>query len=311
LKPEDTVFVAGHRGLVGSALLRQLKQKDCPNLILKTHSELDLLDQHAVKKFFKSNQIDYVFLAAAKVGGILANQRQQADFLYENLMIACNVIHAAANYSVKKLLFLGSFCIYPKFSKQPIEESSLLTRPLEESNEGYAISKIAGLKLCEMYRKQYKKDFISAMPTNLYGINDNFHPEHSHVIPGLMKRIHNAKIQNKPSVTIWGTGSPKREFLHVDDLAKALFFLMGHYSDDKTINIGTGKDITIKRLAGFLVDIIGYKGDLLFDSLKPDGTPRKVLDVGRINRLGWESSIKIKDGLSSTYNWCLQSEVFS
>ena len=295
--------MAGHRGLVGSAIVRHLNQQGYKNVITKNRGELDLLNQPEVDKFFKENRIDYVFLAAAKVGGILFNQRFQADFLYENLAIGSNVIHAAANHGVEKLLYLGSSCIYPKNCPQPIKEEYLLTGPLEATNEGYALAKIAGLKLCEKYQQQYGKRFISAMPTNLYGPGDNFHPDHSHVIPGMMRRFHEAKLNNAKEVVIWGTGSPKREFLHVDDLAEGLIMLMKKYEGPQTINIGTGKDGTILELAQMLKEIVGFRGEIVLDSTKPDGTPRKVLDVSRIRSLGWEPSLTLKEGLEKTYRW--------
>ena len=300
---ESAIYVAGHRGLVGSAIVRHLNQQGYKNVITKNRGELDLLNQPEVDKFFKENRIDYVFLAAAKVGGILFNQRFQADFLYENLAIGSNVIHAAANHGVEKLLYLGSSCIYPKNCPQPIKEEYLLTGPLEATNEGYALAKIAGLKLCEKYQQQYGKRFISAMPTNLYGPGDNFHPDHSHVIPGMMRRFHEAKLNNAKEVVIWGTGSPKREFLHVDDLAEGLIMLMKKYEGPQTINIGTGKDGTILELAQMLKEIVGFRGEIVLDSTKPDGTPRKVLDVSRIRSLGWEPSLTLKEGLEKTYRW--------
>ncbi len=301
------IFVAGHQGLAGSAIVRNLREKGYSNLVLRTRSELDLADQRAVHEFFLKNPIDFVFVAAAKVGGILANSTYPADFLYENLILECNVIHAAAKANVQKLLFLGSSCIYPRLAPQPIQESSLLTGPLEPTNEWYAIAKIAGLKLCEAYKKQYRKNFISAMPTNLYGPGDNFHPDNSHVIPGLMRRIHEAKTGGAKTVSIWGTGKPKREFLHVDDLAEALVLIMDRYEDAAPINVGTGSEVTIGELAEMLVKTVGFQGGLEFDSSKPDGTPRKVLNVDRLKSLGWTPRYDLKQGLANTYRWYMES----
>ncbi len=307
---KSTVFVAGHRGLVGSALVRMLKNKGYENILLKSRDELDLLDQAAVNYFFQQNKIDYVIIAAAKVGGILYNSRCQADFLYENLVIAATLINAAANNGVRKLLYLGSSCIYPKLAEQPLKEEYLLTGPLEPTNEGYAIAKIAGLKLCEKYNMQYGKCFISAMPTNLYGPGDNFHPENSHVIPGMMRRFHFATLRNDPEVVVWGTGSPRREFLHVDDLAEGLHVLMQRYHDPQVINIGSGEDIPIKDLAYLMKDITGYKGEIVFDTTKPDGTPRKVMDVSKIKALDWKPDYSLEEGLRSTYEWVLENKIF-
>ncbi|HMO02451.1 MAG TPA: GDP-L-fucose synthase [Oligoflexia bacterium] len=299
------IFIAGHRGLVGSAIVRALNQRGFKNLILKPRSELDLLDQRAVNNFFQSERPEYVFLAAAKVGGILHNNLYQADFLYENLMTAANVIKAAADGGVKKLLFLGSSCIYPRAASQPINESALLTGPLEPTNEGYALAKIAGLKLCEKYFTQYGKMFISAMPTNTYGEGDNFHPEHSHVIPGMMRRFHDAKVKKLPQVVVWGSGKPRREFLYVDDLAAACLLLMERYQESATINVGTGEDCEILELARIIKEVVGFDGELVFDSSKPDGMPRKVLDVSRIKKLGWAPKVSLFDGLKKTYEWAL------
>ncbi len=309
MNTESSIFVAGHRGLVGSAVVSHLKQHGYSNIITRNRGELDLLNQRDVDRFFKDNRIEYVVVAAAKVGGILFNQRFQADFLYENMTISANIIHAAAQHGVEKLLYLGSSCIYPKNCPQPIKEEYLLTGPLEQTNEGYALAKIAGLKLCEKFQQQYGKRFISAMPTNLYGPGDNFHPDHSHVIPGMMRRFHEAKLSNAPQVTIWGTGSPRREFLHVDDLAEALIMLMKKYEGPGTINVGTGEDCTIGELARLMKEVVGYPGDLVFDSTKPDGTPRKVLDIQRIRTLGWEPQISLAKGLESTYRWTLDKGV--
>lgn len=305
------IFVAGHRGLVGSALVRMLQRRGYTNLILRSRAELDLLDQAAVNAFFKAEQIDYVIDAAARVGGILYNKQFQAEFLYENIMTAANVIHAAAEYGVQKLLFLGSSCIYPKFAPQPIQESALLSGALEPTNEGYALAKIAGLKMCEKYMTQYGKQFISAMPTNLYGPADNFHPERSHVIPGLLRRFHEAKLTNAPEVTIWGTGTPMREFLYVDDLAEALHVLMERYAEPTTINVGTGEDCTIAELAESIKEVVGFKGTISFDTTKPDGTPRKVLDVSRLKALGWAPQVKLTEGLERAYRWAVDNKAFA
>ncbi len=303
MEKDASILVAGHAGLVGSAIVRNLRSRGYHNLILKSRNELDLVRQDATEDLFANNKIDYVFLAAAKVGGILYNNQYQADFLYENVMIAANVIQAAANHGVKKLLYLGSSCIYPKLAPQPIHEESLLSGPLEPTNEGYALAKIVGLKLCEKYMRQYGKHFISAMPTNLYGQGDNFHPNHSHVIPGMMRRFHEAKTNNAPEVVIWGSGTPKREFLYVDDLAEALFVLMEKYDQDNTINVGTGQDVSILELAQTMKEIVGYTGQISLDRSKPDGTPRKVLDVSRMQALGWEPKTSLWDGLTKTYAW--------
>ena len=293
--------MAGHNGMVGSAISRSLKNKGYSNILEKTSRELDLRDRSAVNLFFKEHQPEYVFLAAAKVGGILANKNFPADFLYDNIMIETNVIHAAMKHAVKKLLFLGSSCIYPKYAKQPIKEEYLLTGELEPTNEAYAIAKIAGIKLCEAFRDQHGSNFISAMPTNLYGIGDNYHPEHSHVLPALIRKIHEAKLNNQDSVLIWGTGKPRREFLFADDLADACLFLMLNYNKRETINIGSGIDFTIAELAIIIKDIIGYKGQIIYDPAKPDGTPRKLLDSSRLHQLGWKHSIDLKEGIKLAY----------
>jgi len=310
MKRESRIFIAGHRGLVGSALLRKLESEGYRNLILKTRQELDLLDQAAVHRFFHEERVEYVFLAAAKVGGIVANATYPADFLYENLVLGANVVHAAAENGVEKLLYLGSSCIYPRLAPQPIREESLLTSALEPTNEGYAIAKIATLKLCEKYWHQYQKRFISVMPTNLYGPNDDFHPEASHVIPGMMRRFHEAKAAKAEEVVVWGTGKPMREFLHVDDLAIALVLLMEKYESPEAINVGTGKDCTIAELAETMKAIVGYSGRIQFDPSKPDGTPRKVLDVSRVTALGWEPRYSLKEGLVQTYRWALENRAF-
>ncbi len=307
LHSKSKIFVAGHRGMVGSAIVRRLKAEGYSEVVTRARAELDLLDQSSVNKFFRDQRIDAVFLAAAKVGGIHANNTQQADFLYQNLMIAGNTIHAAAENGVKKLLFLGSSCIYPKMAPQPLQESSLLTGALEPTNEGYAIAKIAGLKLCQMYRRQYGKNFISAMPTNLYGPGDNFHPLNSHVVPGMMRRFHEAKQKGLSEVTVWGSGTPMREFLHVDDLAQGLVLLMRNYESEETINIGTGEDCTIRELAEMMKEVVGYSGRIAFDTSKPDGTPRKILDVSRIRALGWKHSYSLREGLQNAYHWALEN----
>ena len=304
------IYVAGHRGLVGSAIVRALQAAGYSNLLLRTHAETDLTRQADVERVFQAEKIDYVFLAAAKVGGIQANATLQADFLYANLTIAANVIQAAAQSPVQKLLFLGSSCIYPKLAPQPMAEESLLTGALEQTNEGYAIAKIAGLKLCEKYQEQYGKRFISAMPTNLYGPGDNFHPDHSHVIPGMMRRFHEAKVRGDREVIVWGTGTPRREFLHCDDLAQALLLLMEKYEERSTINVGTGQECTIRELAETMREVIDFQGDLRFDSSKPDGTPRKLLDSRKIAALGWRPQHLLKEGLSSAYLWAQENRMF-
>jgi len=297
------VYVAGHKGMVGSAIVRNLKSKGYNHIIERTSSDLDLTVQSEVNRFFAAEKPDYVFLAAAKVGGILANSTYPAEFLYQNLMIELNVIHAAYMYGVKKLLFLGSSCIYPKMAPQPIKEEYLLSGPLEPTNEAYALAKIGGIALCKFYRRQYGSDFISAMPTNLYGVNDNFDLNNSHVLPALIRKFHEAKIAAQPEVSIWGTGTPRREFLFVDDLADACVFLMNEYSDELHINIGTGEDIEIRQLAALIMNIVGYNGRLTYDLSKPDGTPRKVLDVSRLRNLGWVSSMGLREGVSRVYAW--------
>lgn len=310
MEKDSNIFIAGHLGLVGSNVVKNLQSKGFTNIITRDRSDLDLLDQSAVNRFFAENKIDYALIAAAKVGGILYNQSYQADFLYENVMIAANIIHAAHIHEVKKLLFLGSSCIYPKLAEQPITEKALLTGPLEPTNEGYALAKITGLKLCEKYMRQYGRCFISAMPTNLYGPGDNFHPDHSHVIPGMMRRFHRAKLENLPEVVIWGSGKPQREFLHVEDLAEALYILMESYEEDSTINVGTGIDLSILELAELMKSTVGFEGKITLDPSKPDGMLRKVLNVDRIKALGWEPRFSLEEGLRQTYAWAVNEGVF-
>ena len=299
------VYVAGHRGMVGSAIVRALEAMGLRNIVTRTSGELDLRDQAAVEAFFDEQRPDYVFLAAARVGGILANDTYPADFLYDNLVIEANIIHAAYRCAVKKLLFLGSTCIYPKHAPQPMPEDALLTGPLEPTNEWYAVAKIAGIKLCQAYRRQHGCDFISAMPTNLYGPGDNFDLEKSHVIPAMLRKMHEAKVTGDTRFFLWGTGTPRREFLHVDDLADALLFLMENYSDEAHVNVGVGEDLTIRELAETVQRVVGYQGGLVFDTGKPDGTPRKLVDTRRINGLGWRPRIRLEEGLAATYQWFL------
>ena len=301
MNKSDKIYVAGHRGMVGSAIVRKLQQEGFTNIITRTSKELDLRNQSLVDLFFKAEQPNYVILAAAKVGGILANNIYRADFLYDNLMIEANVIHAAYVNKVEKLLFLGSSCIYPKMAPQPLREDCLLTGTLEPTNEPYAIAKIAGIKLCEAYRDQHGCNFISAMPTNLYGPNDNYDLKTSHVLPALIRKFHEAKVANAPSVEIWGTGSPKREFLHVDDLADACYYLLQHYNGKELVNVGSGVDIAIKDVALLIKEIVGFEGELTHDLSKPDGTPRKLMDVSKLAKVGWTSSISLRDGITSTY----------
>lgn len=307
MEKSDLIYVAGHAGLVGSAIVRSLNQSGFHNLLLRTHAELDLTCQRAVEEIFREYTPDYVFLAAAKVGGILANWERSAEFIYENLMIQNNVIHQSYVTGVKKLLFLGSSCIYPKFANQPISEDELLSGKLEPTNEPYAIAKIAGMKLCDSYRRQYQADFISAMPTNLYGPNDNFDLETSHVLPALMHKIHDAKVNEDDTVVVWGSGQPRREFLYIDDLADALLFLMGNYSSEGPINVGCGLDISILELTHLLMEVISYQGLIEFDQSKPDGTPRKLLDTTKLEKIGWRPKVSLKEGIELTYNWFLDN----
>jgi len=306
MKKSSKIFVAGHKGLVGSAIVRSLKKNGYNNLILKSHNELDLINQADVNAFFENEKPEYVFLAAAKVGGIYANDLYPADFIYENLMIQNNVIKASHDNKVEKLLFLGSTCIYPKFSNQPIKESELFSGELEETNEAYAMAKIAGLEMCKFFKRQYRDNFISCMPTNLYGINDNFDLNTSHVMPALIRKIHEAKINKLNVVEVWGTGTPLREFLHVDDMASACVFLMNNYEGEEHVNIGTGEEISIKDLAVLIKKIVGYNGDIVFNSKMKDGTPRKVCDVNKLNKLGWKYNIELNDGIDNVYRWYIQ-----
>lgn len=311
------IFVAGHRGMVGSAIVRQLSLRNNVEVITRTRAELDLLDQNAVNKFFAAEGINEVYLAAAKVGGIHANNTYPAEFIYENLMMECNIIHASHNNNIQHLLFLGSSCIYPKLAEQPMTESALLTGTLESTNEPYAIAKIAGIKLCESYNRQYGRDYRSVMPTNLYGENDNFHPENSHVIPALMRRFHEAKLNNDKEVIVWGTGKPMREFLYVDDMAAASVHVMELDSESyqantepmlSHINVGTGKDCTIREMAETMAKVVGFHGQVVFDSTKPDGTPRKLMDVSRLAALGWRYRVNLEQGLTKTYQWFLANQ---
>jgi len=309
VEKQARIYVAGHRGMVGSALVRKLQAEGYSQIITRTSSELDLRNQAAVADFFADERPDYVFLAAAKVGGILANNTYRAEFLYDNLMIESNIIHSAYKTGVKKLLFLGSSCIYPKLAPQPLKEEYLLSGYLEPTNEPYAIAKITGIKLCEAYRSQYGCNFISAMPTNLYGPNDNYDLNGSHVLPALIRKFHEAKVNNLPTVEVWGTGSPRREFLHADDLADACFFLMENYDDELFVNIGTGEDVTIREVAELIKEIVGFEGELRWNTDKPDGTPRKLMDVSRLHSLGWKHATELKDGLEKTYQDFLTNEV--
>jgi GDP-L-fucose synthase len=301
MNKDTKIYVAGHRGMVGSAIVRELLRQGYKNLIFRTHKELDLIRQDAVEQFFATEKPEYVFMPAGKVGGIVANQNGLADFMYENMMMAMNVMHSAWKTGVKKLQFLGSSCIYPRMSPQPMPESCLLTGELEKTNEGYALSKISGLKYCEFLNKQYGTDFISVMPTNLYGPNDNYHPEHSHVLPALIRRFHEAKEARAKSVTCWGDGSPLREFLYIDDLANLCVFLMNNYSGDETVNAGTGKELSIRALTKMVARVIGYEGEILWDTSKPNGTPRKLLDVSKATALGWTYKTELEDGIRLSY----------
>jgi GDP-L-fucose synthase len=305
---KSKIYVAGHSGMVGSAIVKNIKDKGYTNIIGKTLKELNLMRQDEVESFFEVEKPDYVYLAAAKVGGIHANNTYPAEFIYNNLMIESNIIHSSHKFGVKKLLFLGSSCIYPKMAPQPIKEEYLLTGSLEPTNEAYAIAKIAGIELCKFYRRQYGCDFISVMPTNLYGINDNFDLETSHVIPALIRKFHEAKINGDKEVVMWGTGKPKREFLYVDDLAEACIHLMSNYSDETHVNVGTGEDVEIRELAQIIKEVIGYEGEIVNDLSKPDGTPRKLLDVSLLESTGWKYSTKLKDGITKVYSWYLDSE---
>ncbi|MCL6473234.1 MAG: GDP-L-fucose synthase [Firmicutes bacterium] len=310
LNKNSKIYIAGHRGLVGSAIVRKLKAEGYKNLLLRNSDELDLRDSSAVRDFFESERPEYVFLAAAKVGGIWANSHYPAEFIYDNLTIQLNIIHNAYLFGVKKLLFLGSSCIYPKFAPQPMKEEYLLTGILEPTNEPYAIAKIAGIKMCEAYNRQYGTNFISVMPTNLYGPNDNFDLQNSHVLPALIRKFHEAKVSGAPSVVVWGTGSPRREFLHVDDLADACLFLIQNYGSSELINIGVGEDLTIKELALLIREVVGFEGELEFDSSKPDGMAQKLLDVSKINNLGWRAQIGLRQGIEMTYRWYVESLSF-
>jgi GDP-L-fucose synthase len=314
----DKIYIAGHRGLVGSAIVRQLESRGFTNLLMRTHKELDLTNQAQVQYFFKQEKPDYVILAAAKVGGIHANNTYPADFIYKNIMIEANVINSAYENKIKRLLFLGSTCIYPKAVEQPMREDALLTDVLEPTNEPYALAKIAGIKLCESYNRQHGTDFRSVMPTNLYGVNDNFHPENSHVIPALMQRFHQAKVNNDAEVVVWGTGNAMREFLYVDDMATASLFVLE--LDEETyktntqpmlshINVGTGKDVTIREMAETMKEVVGFKGSITFDTTKPDGSPRKLIDVSRLSNMGWKYGIDLEGGLKKTYKWYLKENL--
>ena len=301
------IYVAGHRGMVGSAIVRELERQGYHNLVLRTHKELDLTRQEQVEAFFKTEKPEFVFLAAAKVGGIMGNATAKADFMYDNMILEMNVIHSAWKNGCKKLEFLGSSCIYPRLAPQPMPESCLLTSSLESTNEAYALAKISGLKYCEYLNGQYGTDYISVMPTNLYGPNDNYHPEHSHVLPALIRRFHEAKVQGKDSVTCWGDGSPLREFLYVDDLANLCVFLMNNYSGDETVNAGTGKELTIKELTELVAKVVGYQGRILWDPSKPNGTPRKLLDVSKATKLGWTYKTELEDGIRLAYKDFLEN----
>jgi GDP-L-fucose synthase len=301
MNKNSKIYVAGHRGMVGSAIVRKLQKEGYSNILTASSKDVDLTNQEATNQWFEANKPDYVFVAAAKVGGIQANNIYRADFLYQNLMIECNTIHASFQQNVKKLLFLGSTCIYPKLAPQPLKEEYLLSGYLEETNEPYAIAKIAGIKLCESYKRQYGCNFISAMPTNLYGPNDNYDLNNSHVLPALIRKFHEAKINNQAEVIMWGTGSPFREFLHADDLADSLYFLMQNYDGEEFVNCGSGEEISIKDLALLIKDIVGFEGNIIHDTTKPDGTPRKLTDVSKLHNLGWKHQINLKDGIQAVY----------
>lgn len=309
MEKKAKIYVAGHRGMVGSAICRELLRQGYTNIVQRTSRELDLRRQDKVEEFFKKEKPDYVFLAAAKVGGILANQEHPADFMYDNMILEMNVIHAAYEAQVRKLMFLGSSCIYPRLAAQPMQESCLLTSALEQTNEAYALAKISGLKYCEYLNRQYHTDYISVMPTNLYGPHDNYHPQHSHVLPALIRRFHEAKENGTPEVVIWGTGRPLREFLYVDDLAEACVYLMNNYSGNETVNLGTGKELTIAQLAALVQKTVGYEGRVSYDVSKPDGTPRKLLDVSKLERLGWHYHTELAEGIRLTYEDFLHSEM--
>lgn len=302
MEKDAKIYVAGHRGMVGSAIVRCLEKQGYHNIVTRTHKELNLCRQDDVEKFFAEEKPDYVFLAAAKVGGIMANSRALADFMYDNMILEMNVIHSAWQNGCKKLMFLGSSCIYPRMAPQPMPESCLLTSELEKTNEAYALAKISGLKYCEYLNKQYGTDYISVMPTNLYGPNDNYHPEHSHVLPALIRRFHEAKEAGLSEVTCWGTGTPLREFLYVDDLADACVYLMNTYSGDETVNLGTGKELTIKELTELVAKVVGFEGEIKWDTTKPDGTPRKLLDVSKLESLGWKYKTELEDGIRLSYD---------
>lgn len=313
MEKEAKVYVAGHRGLVGSAIVRELEAQGYKNLVVRTSKELDLRNQAAVEEFFQRESPEYVFLAAAKVGGILANNTYPADFIADNLLIETNVICASHRYGVKKLMFLGSSCIYPKFAPQPIKEEYLLTGELEPTNEPYALAKIAGIKLCSSFNRQFGAQYLSVMPTNLYGPNDNFDLVSSHVLPALIRKFHEAKVEGKPEVVIWGTGTPRREFLHVDDLARATVYLLQNFTFEQVgefVNVGTGEDLTIRELAEMVKRVVGYEGKLVLDTSKPDGTPQKLLDVSRMKKLGWEAKTGLAEGIRDTYKWALEQKVF-
>jgi len=311
MNPDSSIYVAGHRGMVGSAIHRQLTAQGYGHIITRTSAELDLRDQRAVEAFFSREKPEYVFLAAAKVGGIQANNVYRAEFLYDNLMIQANVIHQSYRHGVKKLVFLGSSCIYPRLAPQPLKETYLLTGELEPTNEPYAIAKIAGIKMCDAYRSQYGCNFISVMPTNLYGLNDNYDLERSHVLPGMLRKFHEAKSRHQPTVTLWGTGTPRREFLHADDMADACLFLMQRYDESGLVNIGVGSDISIKDLAAMIRDITGYEGDIIWDTSRPDGTPRKLMDISRLAAMGWQARIGLREGITAIYQQVFGDDLLS